>query len=102
MMMTASGMRMTAERIVRSMGRASRCVRLQTAPNADRSAAVEALAHLLAGLEERHALLVDRDMRAGARIAAGTRRPVLDRERAEAAQLDTVTARERTDDLVEN
>src|SRR5882724_3719957 len=33
--------------------------------------AVQAFAHFLAGLEKRHALLVDRHMRAGARIAAG-------------------------------
>src|SRR5712692_1175803 len=63
---------------------------------------IEALAHFLAGLEERHALLVDRYVRAGARVAAGARRPMLDRERAEAAQLDTVAARERVDDFAED
>ena len=41
-------------------------------------------------------------MRAGARIAAGARRTVLDREGAEAAQLDTVAARQRGGDLVED
>jgi hypothetical protein len=60
---------------------------------------VQSLAHFLAGLEERHRLLVHRHMRAGARIASGARRAVLDRERAEAAQLDPVAARERRRDL---
>src|SRR5262245_63476523 len=55
--------------------------------------AVQPLAHFFAGLEERYALLVDRHMRAGARIAPGTRRTVLDREGAKAAQLDPVAAR---------
>src|SRR5665647_2768650 len=63
---------------------------------------VQALAHFLAGLEERHRLLVDRDMRAGARIAAGARWPVLDREGAEAAQLDAVTLRHGIGDLAED
>ena len=43
---------------------------------------------------------VDRDMLAGARIAPGARRPVLHRERAEAAQFDPVAARQRRRDLV--
>src|ERR1700720_2485270 len=64
--------------------------------------AVEPLAHFLAGLEERHRLLLHRDLRAGARIAAGAGRTVLDREGAEAAQLDPVAARHRRDDLPEN
>src|SRR4051812_35446025 len=63
---------------------------------------VEALAHFLAGLEERHRLLVDGDMRAGARIAARARRTMLHRERAETAQFDTVTARHRRRDLGQN
>jgi hypothetical protein len=41
-------------------------------------------------------------MRARARVAAGACRPVLDREGAEAAQLDAVTARQGGDDLAEN
>src|SRR4030095_12578554 len=53
-------------------------------------------------LEERHALLVDRHMGAGARIAPRPRRTMLDRESTEAAQLDTVAARERCDDLIED
>src|SRR5688500_16791610 len=64
--------------------------------------AVQPLAHFLAGLEERDALLVDRNMGAGARIAACTRRTMLDRESTESAQLDTIAARKRGDDLIEN
>ena len=41
-------------------------------------------------------------MRAGARIAAGPRGAVLDRERAETAQLDPVATRQGGDDLVED
>src|SRR2546423_9334505 len=41
-------------------------------------------------------------MRAGARIAAGARRAVLDREGAEAAQFDAIAARERGGDLAEH
>src|SRR6185369_7437560 len=64
--------------------------------------AVQPLAHFLAGLEERHALLVDRHMGAGAWIAPRARRAMLDRESAETAQLDTVAARQRSDDLIED
>lgn len=64
--------------------------------------AVQPLAHFLAGLEERNALLIDGDMGAGARIAAGARGTMLHRESAEAAQLDAVTAREGRYDLFEN
>src|SRR5262249_38653749 len=39
---------------------------------------------------------------AGARVAAGPRRAVLDGEGAKAAQLDPVAARHRRDDLAEN
>ena len=41
-------------------------------------------------------------MRAGARIASGACRAMLDRERAKTAQLDTIAARECCDDLIEN
>ena len=41
-------------------------------------------------------------MRAGARIAAGAGRPVLDREGAEAAQLDAVALRHGVGDLAED
>src|SRR5438105_14079279 len=64
--------------------------------------AVQALAHFLACLEERDALLIDRHMRAGARIAAGPCWPMLDRKRAKAAQLDPVATRQGSDDLIEN
>ncbi|MHC2434360.1 hypothetical protein ACVMB0_001735 [Bradyrhizobium sp. USDA 4451] len=64
--------------------------------------AIETLAHFLAGLEERHALLIDWHMLAGTRIAAGARRAMLHRECAETAQLDTVATRQRRDDFIEN
>src|SRR4029079_7059005 len=64
--------------------------------------AVQPLTHFLARLEERHALLVDRHMGAGTRIAARARRAMLDRKSTEAAQLDTVAARQGSDDLIEN
>src|SRR5829696_5268255 len=62
--------------------------------------AVQPFAHFLAGLEERDALLVDRHMRAGARIAAGAGGAMLDRERAETAQFDPVAARQGGHDLI--
>src|SRR5579859_6170 len=64
--------------------------------------AVQPLAHFLAGLEEWNALLVDRNMGAGARVAAGPRRTMLHGKRAESAQLDPVAARQRSHDLIEN
>ncbi|MET4802022.1 hypothetical protein ABIA96_004605 [Bradyrhizobium sp. LB11.1] len=67
-----------------------------------RMIAVQPLAHFLAGLEERNALLIDGDMGAGARIATSARGAMLDRESAEAAQLDAISARECCDDLLEN
>ena len=97
----ASGTRISAETILRIMA----CVRVElwpAMPTSRRSATVEPLAHFLAGLEERHRFLVDRHVRAGARIAPGAGRPVLDREGAEAAQLDPVAARHRGDDLIED
>src|SRR5262245_53984047 len=64
--------------------------------------AVQPLAHFLAGLEERNALLIDRDVGPGARIAPGARGTMLYREGAEAAQLDAVAACECRYDLLEN
>src|SRR4051812_5031813 len=64
--------------------------------------AVQPLAHFFARLEERNALLVDGNMRAGARIAPRTCRAMLDGEGTEAAQLDAITARESRYDLFEN
>src|SRR5271170_1185470 len=62
---------------------------------------IEALAHFLAGLEERRELLGDRHLVAGARIAAGARLALLGREGAEAAQLDALAAGEGVGDLAE-
>src|SRR6185312_4611365 len=63
---------------------------------------VQALAHFLAGLEERHGFLLDRNMRAGARVAAGARGPMFHGKRAKAAKLDAVTMRHGARDLVED
>src|SRR5262249_16011180 len=88
-MTSASGTRMSAATSLRIMGG-----RLFAAPKQHSTVAVQALAHFLAGIEERHGFLVDRDARAGARVAAFARRPLLDRERPEAAQFDGVGARQ--------
>src|SRR6185437_14922393 len=63
---------------------------------------IEALPHFLAGLEERRQLLGDRNLVAGARIAAGAGLALLGREGAEAAQLDALAPGERVGDLAEN
>src|SRR5690349_15008241 len=63
---------------------------------------VQPLAHFLAGLEERHTLLVHRHVLAGARIAARARRPMLDGKRAKTAQFHAIPARQRCDDFIEN
>src|SRR5262249_45432443 len=63
MTMIASGTRISAVTILRSMSSGAR--------------AIERLAHFLAGLEERHRLLFHRDVGAGARVATGPRRPFL-------------------------
>src|SRR5262245_58329767 len=63
---------------------------------------IQTLAHFLAGLEERHRLLFDRDVRASARVAAHARRTVLHREGAEAPQLDAVASRHGGNDLPED
>src|SRR6478672_7523428 len=65
-------------------------------------APVQPFTHFLARLEERDALLIDRHMRAGARIAAGTGGTMFHRKGAEAAQFDPVAACQRGDDLVED
>src|SRR5258708_24416536 len=100
--MIASGTRMSAETILRSMICSGWCLLLGVALARRPGRAVEPLAHFLAGLEERHRLLVDRDMRPGARIASGARRPVLDRKGAKPAQLDAVAARHGGDDLAQD
>src|SRR5258706_333362 len=63
---------------------------------------VQAFPELLAGLEERHELLLDWNRCPGARVAPLPRRSILDRERPEAAQLDPVAARQRAHDLIED
>ena len=64
--------------------------------------AIKPLTHFLAGLEKRDALLIDRDMLPGARIAACARGPVLDRECTKTSELDAIAARKRGDNLFEN
>src|SRR5690348_13127014 len=64
-------------------------------------APVDALAQLLAGLEEWHCLLVDRHRLAGPGIAPGPCVAPLHRECTETAQLDAFAARQRAGDLVE-
>src|SRR5258708_39321346 len=63
---------------------------------------VQPVAQVLAGLEVGHALGSDGDLLAGARIAAGARLALLDREGAEAAQLDAIAARQGLGDLVKD
>src|SRR5262249_17461255 len=82
--MIASGTRISAVTILRSMTSGAR--------------AIEPLAHFLAGLEERHRLLLHRDVGAGARVAPGPRRAVLDGEGAKAPQPHPAAARHRCDD----
>src|SRR5882757_5749968 len=102
-MSKASGTRMSTRTMLRIM----RPLRSSTSKGRNDGSAsllrlVQPLAHFLAGLEERHRLLVDRYMRAGARVAAGARRAVLDREGSEAAQFHPVAARERCRNLAEH
>src|ERR1043165_728008 len=54
--------------------------------------AVDALAQFLARLAVRHVLLRHVNLLAGCRIAAGARRPVVEPEAAEAADLDAMPA----------
>src|SRR5258706_16467172 len=71
-------------------------------PRSRRGRPVEAFAHFLAGLEERHAFSVDGDMLPGPRIAAGPRRAVLDGKSPESPQFHPVTPGERGHDLAED
>src|ERR1700676_2493829 len=64
--------------------------------------AVQPFAHFLAGLEDRHTLLIHRHMGAGARIAAGAGRAMLHRKRTETTQLDPIAPRQGRDDLIED
>src|SRR5208282_3076631 len=63
---------------------------------------VEPLAQLLAGLEEGNVLFADLHAFPGTRVATHARAAPLDRESAEAAQLDPVAARQGRRDLVED
>src|SRR4029079_2272948 len=106
-MMIASGTRMAMATNLRMAkascpGQATASKASQSDESLDRRALVQPLAHFLAGLEERHGLLRDRDMRAGARVASALRGAVRDRKRAEAAQLDAVAACERGRDLAKD
>src|SRR6185436_18802510 len=56
---------------------------------------VDALAQLLAGLEVRHVLFRDVHFLAGLRIAADARRPVIQAEAAEPADLDAMAVEQR-------
>src|SRR5450631_3387567 len=64
--------------------------------------AVQPFTHFLAGLEKRHALLIDRHMGAGAGVSTGAGRTMLYRERTETAQLYPVAPRQRGNDLIED
>src|SRR5258708_34872944 len=64
--------------------------------------AVQTLAHFLAGLEKRNALLIDRHMRAGARIAAGAGGTMLHREGTESTQRDPVPPGQSGADLIKS
>src|SRR6266702_231248 len=69
---------------------------------ARRSWRIQAVAQLLAGLEERDVLLVDPHAVAGARVAPEPRIATLDRKRTKASELDAIAARQRSADLVED
>src|ERR1700722_13039165 len=56
---------------------------------------VEAFAHFLAGLEEWHALTVDRHVLPGPWVAPSPCRAVLDRKRPESAQFHAIAAGDR-------
>ena len=56
---------------------------------------VEALAQFLAGLEERHPLFLDEDGIAGTRVATGAGWAIFHRKRAETAQFDPISSRQR-------
>src|SRR5260221_135411 len=63
---------------------------------------VDALAQLLAGLEVRHVLLGHVHLLARLRVAAGARRPVVQAEAAEAADLDAMAVQQRMRHRVQN
>jgi hypothetical protein len=63
---------------------------------------VQALTQFLAGLEKRHPFFLDEHGVACSRIAAGSRRTVLDREGTEAAQFDAISGSQRIGDFIQN
>src|SRR5262245_53029953 len=63
---------------------------------------VQALAQLLAGLEERDVFVLDIDRVPRARIASLPGRAMLHREGAKSAQLHPIAARKRVGDLIEH
>src|ERR1700712_1648570 len=63
---------------------------------------VDGLSQGLARLEVGHQLFRDGDLLAGARVAAHARRAPADRETAESADLDAVSARERVGHRIEH
>src|SRR5690606_12723517 len=63
---------------------------------------VQPFTQFLAGLEERHPLLLDLNGFPSARVASHPRRSVLYRKRAESTQLDAVACRQRLGDLVKD
>lgn len=65
-------------------------------------AVIKAVTEFFAGLEKRHEFFSHRHGRARARIAALPGCAMLNGERTEAAQLNTITARERIDNLIED
>ena len=71
-------------------------------PRPRSDALIEPFAKLLAGLVEGDVLLADVDANASARVAAFARVAPLHRERAEAAELDPVAARQSLSDLLED
>jgi hypothetical protein len=120
MMTTAKGTRITADTILRNIVDALVKIDGRDMPgrnhtiftnwknrSLDRVGLIQSLAHFLAGLEERHRFLVDRNVSSGPGISTGARRPVLHRKGAEAPQLDAVAlghgagnlAKNRVDDI---
>src|SRR5712671_3497233 len=63
---------------------------------------IQAVAQLLAGLEERDVLLVDPHAVAGARVAAEPRIATLDRKCTKASELDAIAARQGGADFLED
>lgn len=63
---------------------------------------VKAVAQFFTRLEERRPFLVDPDGLAGARIASGARRAMLDGKRPEPSKFDPFPARQRIGDFLED